>query len=72
MFNYMMCDQSCLYYTNRLLCHARRVKRKEVPCFRCYLFLLCLLNLSRHGVEVNKLMNEMESQKELLLTYEQT
>lgn len=26
----------------------------------------------RHGVEVNKLMNEMESQKELLLTYEQT
>ncbi|XP_073240879.1 centrosomal protein POC5-like isoform X1 [Porites lutea] len=26
----------------------------------------------RHGVEMNKLMNEMESQKELLLTYEQT
>jgi len=26
----------------------------------------------RHGVEINKLMNEMESQKELLLTYEQT
>lgn len=26
----------------------------------------------RHGSEMHKLMNEMESQKELLLTYEQT
>lgn len=26
----------------------------------------------RHGIEMHKLMNEMESQKELLLTYEQT
>jgi len=34
--------------------------------------LPCLIIPNRHGVEINKLMNEMESQKELLLTYEQT
>jgi len=33
---------------------------------------LLLQEKRRHGVEMNKLMNEMESQKELLLTYEQT
>ena len=41
-----------------------------------YVYYICLFIyfrfLSRHGFETNKLLNEMESQKELLLTYERT
>ena len=39
----------------------------------CYICLFIYFRfLSRHGFETNKLLNEMESQKELLLTYERT
>ena len=39
--------------------------------FKNIINLVCFFAY-RHGVEINKVMNEMESRKELLLTYEQT